>query len=157
MVVVVGQSEVAREVDFDAMSLPNSHGGHNVQKLVEDLRRRLRSALCKPLAHEVRTRSGQRARSSTLRNGSECADGQRNSKNAEVVIVDLITKAGIAGLVKALKLVEAQGKAIRHNEAVEQNGETRLAKCIHFFCLAKDLRPCGDEKVLAVMGIDVVG
>ena len=50
MIVVVGQSEVAREVDFDAVALADRYRGHDVQELVEDLRRRLRGALSEPLA-----------------------------------------------------------------------------------------------------------
>ena len=42
MVVVVGQSQVARKVDFDSMALADRYGGHEVQELLEDLCGRLR-------------------------------------------------------------------------------------------------------------------
>src|SRR6202790_5819700 len=128
MIVVVGQREVAREIDFDSVAFPDGHRGHDVEELVENLSRRLRSALSESLAHNVGTRRGQGARCSALRNGSQCADGQGDSENTEIVIVHLIAKASIAGLVKSFDLVEAQGITVRHDEAVEENGETRLAE-----------------------------
>ena len=136
MVVVVGQREVAREINFDSVAFSDGHRGHDVEELVEDLRRRLRSALSESLAHNVGTRSSERTRRSTLRNGSECADGYGDSVNTEIVIVHLIAKASIAGLVKSFELVKAQGITIRHDEAVEENGQTRLAECVHFLSFA---------------------
>ena len=56
VVVVVGQREIARKIDFHAMPFADRDGGHDVQELVEDLRRRLRRALRESLAHEVGTR-----------------------------------------------------------------------------------------------------
>ena len=93
-------------------------------------------ALGKSLAHNVGTRCGQRARRSALRNSSQCAEGQGDSENTEIVIVHLIAKASIAGLVKSFELVEAQGITIRHDEAVEENGQTCLAEGVHFLCFA---------------------
>ena len=52
------------------------------------------------------------------------------------MVVYLIAKADIAGLVEPLELVEAQGIAIRHDEAMEENGQTCLAEGVHFLCFA---------------------
>ena len=52
------------------------------------------------------------------------------------MIVHLIAKASIAGLVESFELVEAHGITIRHDEAVEDNGQTRLAEGVHFLCFA---------------------
>ncbi len=59
MVVVVGQSQVAREVDFEAVALANRNRGHDVQEFVEDLRRGLGCALGEALAHDVSAGRGE--------------------------------------------------------------------------------------------------
>ena len=74
MVVVVGQSEVAREVDFDAVALPDRYGGHDVQEFVEDLRGGLGGALGKSLSREVGARRGQGTGGPALRDCAERAN-----------------------------------------------------------------------------------
>src|SRR5439155_17213996 len=56
---VVGQREVARQIDFDPVPLADGDGRKNVEKTVEDLRRGLRGALRKSLAHEISAGRGQ--------------------------------------------------------------------------------------------------
>ena len=73
------------------------------------------------------------------------------------MVVHLIAEARIASLIEALELVEAHGKSVRHEEAVEENGKTRLAESLDFFCLAQNLRACRNQQVLAVMGKHIVG
>ena len=53
MVVVVGQREIAREVDFDAVAFANGHRGHDIEKFVEDLGGRLSRALRESLTHQI--------------------------------------------------------------------------------------------------------
>src|SRR5580658_744289 len=74
MVNVIGQSEIAREIDFDPMAFPDGHRGHDVKKLVEDLRRTLRGALRESLTHEVATGCGEGTCGPALRDGSESAN-----------------------------------------------------------------------------------
>ena len=59
MIVVVGQSQVTREVDLDAVALADRYRRHDVQEFVEDLRGGLGGALGKPLSHEVGAGRGQ--------------------------------------------------------------------------------------------------
>src|SRR5271155_147160 len=54
---VIGQREIAREINFDSVAFADGHRGHDVQELVEDLRRGLRGALRESLAREVRAGS----------------------------------------------------------------------------------------------------
>ena len=61
---------------------------------------------------------------------------------------------GVADLVEALELVETDGVAVRHDEPVEDNGETCLAGVFHLLRFAKDLRSSGNQQVLAVVRID---
>ena len=67
------------------------------------------------------------------------------------MVVHLIAQARITRLIEALELVEAQREPIRHDEAVEENGKTSLAKSVHLACLAENFRACRYEKVLAVV------
>ena len=72
------------------------------------------------------------------RDGPKAADGQRDSKNTEIVVVYLITKASVSGLIQTFELVQGDGKTIRHDETVEEHGETCLAKSIHLLCFTED-------------------
>jgi hypothetical protein len=67
------------------------------------------------------------------------------------MVVDLVAKAGVTDLIKALELIEADRVSIRHDEPVEDNGETGLTGVINFPRLPEEFRPRGDENVLAVM------
>src|SRR5271155_3476930 len=85
VVVVIGQREIAREIDLDSVAFADGHRGHNVEELVEDLRRRLGGACSESLAHQVRTGSVESPACSGLGNGSESANGQRYSEDAKIV------------------------------------------------------------------------
>ena len=50
---VVGQREIARQIDLDAVALADRDRRQNVQEFVENLRGGLSRALRKSLAHEV--------------------------------------------------------------------------------------------------------
>src|ERR1700693_2680310 len=76
VVVVVGQREIAREIDFDSVAFPDGHRGHDVEELLKNLRRRLRGALRESLAHEVGAGSVEGTSGSRFRNGSESANRQ---------------------------------------------------------------------------------
>src|SRR5271156_2438244 len=81
VVVVIGQREIAREIDFDSVAFPDGHRGHDVEELLENLRRRLRGALRESLAHEVGAGRVDGASGSRFRNGSESANRQRYSED----------------------------------------------------------------------------
>src|ERR1700678_947946 len=84
VVVVVGQCEVARKIDFDPVAFPDGHRGHDVEELVEDLGRGLGGACRESLAHEVRTGCVERPACSGLGYGSESANRQRYSEDAKI-------------------------------------------------------------------------
>ena len=67
------------------------------------------------------------------------------------MVVDLVAKAGVTDLVEALELIEADRVTIRHDEPVEDNGETGLTGVINLPRLPEEFRSSGDQKVLAVM------
>src|SRR5207245_9227939 len=67
---VIGQREIAREIDFDSVAFPDGHRGHDVEKLLEDLRRRLRGALRESLAHKVGAGRVEGTSGPRLRDGS---------------------------------------------------------------------------------------
>src|ERR1700752_1935083 len=78
VVEVIGQYEVAREIDFDSVAFADGQRGHDVQELLEDLCGRLRGALRESLAHEVGAGCGERACGPGLRDGSEGTNGKRH-------------------------------------------------------------------------------
>src|SRR5580704_15257274 len=114
VVVVVRQCEIARKIDLHTVSLPDGHRGHDVQELVEDLRRGLSGALRKSLPHQVGTGCVKGACYSAFRDGSYRSDRQRDTEDPQVVVIDLVPQARVADLVEALELVEADGIAVRH-------------------------------------------
>ena len=139
MVEVIGQGEIAREIDFDAVAFPDSHCGQDVEKLVEDLCGGLRCTLRESLAHAVGGGHDKRTRGVGFRHGSESANGQRDSEDAEIVVVDLVSETGVTDLVEAFELIEADGIAVRHEHAMEEDGETCLAEGVHLLGFAQQL------------------
>ena len=71
-------------------------------------------------------------------------------------MLTLIAQPGVADLVEALELVEADGIAVRHDEPMEDNGEASLPEGFHLLRFAKNLRSCRNQQVLAVVRVDVV-
>ena len=69
---------------------------------------------------------------SAFGDGSESADRERNTEDAEIVVIDLVPQAGVADLVEPLELVEADGIAVGHEHAMEHDGQTRLAEGVDF-------------------------
>ncbi len=118
MVRVIGQREVAREIHLDPVAFADGHRGQDVQELVEDLRRRLRGALCESLAHEVGARCVERTSGSRFGDGSQCADREGHSEDAEIVVIDLIPQPRIADLIEPLELIEADGISVGHEQAM---------------------------------------
>ena len=86
------------------MSFADCDRGHDVEKFVENLCRRLSCALPKSLPETVGPRLAQDSRGSSLRHGSKRANRKRGAEDAEIVVVDLIPEAGITYLVESLNL-----------------------------------------------------
>src|SRR5271156_5028513 len=139
VVVVIGQREIAREIDLDSVAFADGHRGHDVEELVEDLRRRLGGACSESLAHEVKTGCVERPGCSGLGNSSESADRQRYSEDAEIMVVDLIPQASVADLVESLELIEADGISVGHEHPMENDGQTCLAEGVHLFRFTQQL------------------
>src|SRR5271157_2494275 len=155
VVVVVGQGEIAGKVDLDAVTFANGDRGRNVQKSVQDLCGGLRHASGKSLTHQVAAGRCERAAGSRFANRTDCANGERDAEDAEIVVVDLIAEAGVADLIEPLKPVEADGISIGHEDAVEGHGQTCLAKSIDLLGFAEQLGSRGDQEVLAVVRVNV--
>src|SRR5262249_45106701 len=136
---VVGQREVARQIDFDPVPLADGDGRKDIQKFVEDLRRGLRGALRESLTHEVATGSGQRAGGSRPSHGADSPESEGGAEDAEVMVVDLVAEAGVADLIETLEAVETGRKPIGHDKTVKGNGETGLAEGFDLAGLAEQL------------------
>jgi len=67
---VVGQREVARQIDLDPVPLADGDGRKHVQELVEDLGGGLCGALGKSLPHKVGSGGRESPRGSALRDGA---------------------------------------------------------------------------------------
>ena len=87
--------------------------------------------------------------------GSESADRERDSEDAEIVVVDLIPQPRIADLIEPLELIEADGIAIGHEQAMEHDGQTCLAEGVHLLGFTEQFGACGNQQVLAVVRIDI--
>src|SRR4029077_20275115 len=123
--------------DLDPVPLADRDGRKNVQEFVEDLRGGLSSALREALAHEVAARGSESAGGSAFGYGSDRADRKRSAEDAKVVVVDLVAETGITDLVESLKVVKARGKSVGHDQAMERDSETGLAKGFDLASLAK--------------------
>jgi hypothetical protein len=105
----------------------------------------LRRARGKSLLHEVPTRGVEWPSGARLAYGSKRSKPQRHSEDAQIVVVDPVSEPGVTDLIEPLELVEADGIAVWHKDAVEGDSQTRLAKRCDFFCLTEQLRSCGDQ------------
>jgi len=73
------------------------------------------------------------------------------------MIVDLVFQSGGTSLVEPFELIEAYGVAIWHEEAMEGNGQAALPERVNLLGFTEDLAPGWNEKVLAIVGIDIIG
>ena len=145
MIRVIGKREVARKIDLDAVPLTDGHRGKNVEKAIEDLRGGLRGTLREPLAHEIPSGRREGARRSAFGHGPDRSNRERGAEDAEVMVVDLVAKASVADLVESLKMVEAGGIAIGHDEAMKRDCEPRLPEAFDFPGFSEELRSSRDQ------------
>src|SRR5207249_5826629 len=96
--------------------------------------------------------SGPCVRLSDSRN---CADGNGDAEDLQVMMVHQIAQARFADLIQALELIERKRIAVRHHEPVKENGQTLLAEGFYFANFAQHAAPLRNEKMQAVVGIDV--
>ena len=148
---VIGQQQIARKVDLDAIALADRDRGQDVQKAVQDFDRGIRKARAEARAGAVERRTREIVSGSGLGDSAENADRQRRTEDLEVMVVNLVAKSRFADLIETLELVEAHRVTVRHHEAVKKDGEALLAEGFDFFRFAKDFGSGGDEKVLAVV------
>jgi len=73
------------------------------------------------------------------------------------MVVNLIAETCVSDLVHSFKLLKADGIPVRHDEPVERNGKACLAKGFNALDFAEDLRAGRNEKLPAVVGVDIVG
>src|ERR1700723_2799732 len=137
------------------MTLANSDCGKDVEKAIEDLRGRLSRALRESLPHKVAAVLRDPAAGTGFGYCSESADGERNTKDAEVVVVDLIPQTGVADLIESGEPVETGGVTVRHNHAVENDCETGLTGVLDLARFTEEFCSGGQEEMLAVVGIDI--
>ena len=87
------------------------------------------------------------AAGSRFGDGADSADGERNAKQSQVVVVDLVAQTGVPDLVESLEMVETRGIAVRHDEAVKGDSEPSLSEVLDLAGFAEDLRvPAGIKR-----------
>src|SRR5260370_14552405 len=133
------------------MALADSDCRQNFKEFDQKLRGRLGHASRKSLTHEVGAGCRKCAASPGFRDGSEDTDGERDAEDAQVVIVDLIAQPRVADLVEAFELVEAGGKAVRHEKAMRCYGESLLPETIHRLGFTEQLRSRRNQKMPSVV------
>ena len=91
--------------------------------------------------------------------GSSCddAEGNRRAEDLDIVIVHLVLEAGGPRLIETVELVEVDGVAIRHQQAMKGDGEALLAEAGNLLRIAEDECALGDQHVLAVLAVDRIG
>jgi hypothetical protein len=83
----------------------------------------------------------------------------RGTEDLEVVVVDLIFQSFLSDLIQTLELVEIDGVAVWHDQAVKNDGHAALlaeAGGSNLLCFAQNNRSLGDDHVLVVVRIQRV-
>src|SRR6202044_1948440 len=102
------------------MSFPNRDRGWYLDEAVKYARRGLRNAARCTVGESLRTAHCNGAATlSDLARPSNHTQSNRGAENLKVVIVDFVLEPFLADLVEAVKLVEIDGVAVRHNQSVK--------------------------------------
>jgi len=142
------QPKVLHQVDLDSVSLANRYGGRDVEKTIKNL---------SGTASKLGSSAIKGFFELSLRNSSEETEGDRNPKDLEVVVVDLVLKASVTELVEALELVEVNGISIGHDETMERYGHARLAKALDGRRSSDAFRAGWNEDTLPIVRVNVIG
>jgi len=154
---VVGQKKVVGQVDLYPRAFSYGYGRKNVEKTVENVFSRISHADTESLADAIRRVGVEHGAAAKLRNAAEDTDGKGCSKDPGVVIIDLVAKSGRTLLIESFELVKADRVAIHHDESMKADSQSRLPESVNFASLPHDLAARGNEQVLTVSGIDIVG
>jgi hypothetical protein len=128
-----------------------------LNEAVKDSGRRLRDTSRSPVGECLGTARGNGA--ATLRDlacPSDHTQSYRGTEDLKVVIVYLVLQSFLTDLIEALELVEIDGIAVRHNQAVKNNGHSPLlaeACGSNLLRFAQDDCSFGNEDALMVMRI----
>ena len=88
-----------------------------------------------------------------LRQAADKAHRCRRAERGPVVVVDAIAQTGVADLIQPLELIERTRAAIRHQQAVEGDGQSRLTERLHRTRFAEDTCSSGDQHVLSAVRV----
>src|SRR5713226_6824813 len=154
------KKQVLREIHFHAMSFPNRDRGRYLNEAVKDSGRRLRNIVRSPVGECLGAARGNGA--PTLRDlacSSDHTQSYRGAEDLKVVIVYLVLQSSLTDLVEAVELVEIDGVAVRHNQAVKNNGHSPLlaeACRSNLLCFTENHCPLGNDDVLMIVRIQRV-
>ena len=141
------------------MALANRDRRQPVQEPAHDLHRRLRSRIANTAGHDHRPVRRRRPKTDIAQGLSEAADEADRSGCAErrqVVLVHAVAQARIADLVQPGELVEPVRPAVRHQEPVERDGETRFPEGLDGLRLPRTRAPAGISTCVSAVGVERV-
>src|ERR1017187_2438636 len=155
-----GKKHVLREIHFHAMSFPNRDRRWYLDETVKDRGRGLRNTSCSPVGESLGAAWGNGAATlADLTRSGDHTQSDRGSEDLKVVIIDLVFQSLLPDLIEALKLVEIDGIAVRHNQTVENDGHPALlteARRSNLLCFTENYCPLGNDDVLTIMRIQRV-
>src|SRR5665213_2504825 len=140
------------------MSLPDGDRGRDLNEPVENRRGRLRHAGRCAVGKGLWAGAGEiRPALANLRGTGNHAECDRRSEDLQIVVVDLVLQALLADLVEAVELVEVNAVPVRHQQAMESDGDSPLlaeSGGADLAGLAQHNRSLGNEDVLVVVRVD---
>jgi hypothetical protein len=111
-----------------------------------------------PFVNDLRAGATEvRSALADLRCTGDDAKRNRRSEDLQVVVVDLVFQPLLADLVEAVELVEVYAVSVRHQQAMESDGDSPLladAGGADLAGLAQHNRSLGNEDVLVVVRVD---
>src|ERR1700719_1243504 len=133
--------QIAGEIDLHPLTFPDRDSRQSIQKPIHDLRSRLGRRV-DPAPRDdhgsVAVATADASRPEKLRQSRDEPHGRGGAEGRDIVLVHLITKAGVPDLVQANELVEAVRAAVWHQEAMEPDSKTRLSERLNRPGLPKD-------------------
>src|SRR5208282_4485117 len=119
--------QVLREIHFHTVALSNCDGGRYLYEAIKDRGGRLRNTARSPVGECLGTARGDGAATlSDLTRSGNHTQSDRGAENLKVMIVDLVFQPFLSDLIETLKLIEIDGVAVWHNQAVKNHGHPAL-------------------------------
>src|SRR5690606_6427060 len=121
-----GQFEVPRDVDLDAMTFADRHGGQPVQEPVHHLRTGLRRGISGAAGNDdgaVTVTASEAGGAEPLRETADEPDGAGGPERRPEVVSHLGARPGVADRVQPQELIESIRAAVGLDKAMQRDSE----------------------------------